>query len=175
MADNTYESLAEMWKGQRERFDEWRHSLTREAHALRNAVASKLGGPERWESHDGKEQRRYVEIIDLSVATKPVGAAFAQDAITDEGELYFGIQVTFDHGVNTYPKTLYHIPAAIRFHSGQAQFSFWDTQSHHAEGSSWLSDRDAIASQVVERLVRHLSFDPFAGASQRPSIGFVKS
>lgn len=176
MTNNTYEYLSGLWKHQGERFDEWRIALVREAHALRNLVASKIGGPERWESHDRREQRRYVEVIDLSVAEKPVAAAFSKNAITDDGELYFGLSFTFDRGVNAYPKTLYHIAIAVRFNNNQPQFSFWDTQLKCSEPQgSWLSDKEALTEQIVERLTRYLSFDPFSGVERLSSIGFVQT
>lgn len=176
MANDSYDSLTEMWKRQRENYREWQFALNRAAHTFRNTVASKVGGPESWESYDKRQQRRYIEIVDLSSDNKPVTSLFPDAAITNDGELCFGLSFTFDHGLNTYPKALYHVALAVRFSNSQPQFSFWDTKSNRPEeGGSWSSDADSFADGIIERLISYFSFNPFEGSAQRPAIGFVQT
>jgi len=176
MPNTSYTSLVELWKQQEERFIQWRVSLKREAEAIRNTVALKIGNSDSWESHDGKERRRYVEILDLSAPENPAVGPLTSEAISDGGELYFGLSFTLDHGAKTYPKSQYHVAIAVRFANSQPQYAFWDTKMSKIEKDDmWLSDKEKFADEIIRRLENYFSFDPFVGSMQRASIGFVRS
>jgi len=174
MPNTTYEDLAKLWKNQEECFSKWRMALTREVHQLRNEVVSKISSPDSWETHEEKETRHYIEILDLKNPDKPVPTKYISDTTTDNGELYFGLGFTFDNGVNTYPKASYHVALAIRFINNKPEFSFWDVQMKEIKGgSNWISDRQIFIDKVIQLMKNSFSFDPFDGPDRRLAIGFV--
>jgi hypothetical protein len=170
----TYQSLTEKWKKQADQFFDWRKQLAQEAHGLRNDVASVLGGPEKWTTFHDHEERRYVEIIDLSVAERPPAGFVFKDAISDKGELIFGISFTFDRASNSYPKSQYYIALAVRFRDSVPEFCQWDSKANQPmAGSSWERDKQKLIERLLAVLERHISFDPFQGIPERSGIGFI--
>lgn len=173
MSATTYQALSDKWKAQEKQFEEWRVGLVREAHGLRNDVAAALGAPEKWLSPRTREERRYVEIIDLSTDDKGPASAFSRDAITDDGELVFGISFTFDQALNSYPKSLRHIAMATRYKNGIPEFCFWDTRENRS-GTAWQRDKAVVVAEMLANLEKHLSFDPFQGIPGKTGMGFIQ-
>lgn len=171
----TYQELSDLWKAQRKQLDDWRVALAREAHGLRNDVATALGGPDKWVSHNTREERRYVEVIELSNEEKRPAGAFSGDAITDDGELVFGMSFTFDHAPNSYPKSLYYIAMAVRYRAAVPEFCQWDTRENSpTSGTVWKREKAVVVTELLANFERNFSFDPFQGIPGRSRIGFVQ-
>ena len=111
----THTKLTDLWKKQRDQFQLWHNALVRLAGKLRNEVQSQLSpNPDTWAEHDTGRVHRYVEVRDISPTPQPFGQGLSQASITENGELMFGLVITFDHGANTYPKEMFHVPVAVR-------------------------------------------------------------
>lgn len=168
-----HRDLTELWKKRRELFKQWWSDLNYQAYELRDLIEKLLEAPkEMWETHDKPGQMRYVELIDLSFEKKPVAVQFSESALTDNGEFYFGLSFTFDDGVKTYPKSLYHVPVAIRFYRKQLEFCIWDTENMQNK-SKWFSSRDEFTTEIVETITRYFKMDPFDGIQGKSTIGFI--
>ncbi len=176
MKEMNLKELTELWKARQDLFSKWQKALIQKANALRDIVAKLLDVPDDyWESQDAREQRRYVEIIDISEPEKPVARSFSPSAITDKGELVFGLSFTFDNGRNTYPKCLHHVAIGIRFFQKKPQFCFWDTKTRQPMvDSPWQSDIDNFGNEILQMIERHFRFDPFDDFQNKPPIGFVQ-
>jgi hypothetical protein len=176
MTSTTYQSLSEKWKLQENRFKEWRLALVSEAHKLRDELATAMGSPEHWLSHDSRQKRRYVELVDLSTPEKSAPSLIFHGVTNDKGELVFGISLTFDNGANTYPKSSYHLAIVVRYKAGASEFCRWDTDSNEpAVGAVWKPDKDAMVAELIKIIDSYFSFDPFNGIPQRLGIGFISS
>lgn len=171
----SYQTLSDKWKAQLKQFDDWRIALAREAYGLRNDIAAALGAPEKWVSHKTSEERRYVEVIDLSTKDKEPAGTFSHNAIKDDGELIFGISFTFDHALNSYPKSLYHIAMAVRYRDTVPEFCHWDTRENcPISGMVWQRDKAMVVSEILSMLETYLSYDPFQGIPSKARIGFIQ-
>jgi hypothetical protein len=171
----TYRDLTKLWKNNKELFEQWDRALFREAYELRNLMEKLLEAPkETWALHDKPGQARYVEVIDLALDRKPLSGRFSKSAYTDDGELYFGLSFTFDNGIETYPKSIYHVAVAIRFFRKQLELCLWDTETMQPK-SKWFSNRDEFGTEIIETITRYFKMDPFEGIQGKSTIGFIKS
>ena len=167
--------LNDLWKSQRKEIERWQESLVREAVKLYKSVSARLQpDPETWPDFGTGEQRKYVDLLDISEKPQQLRGGFTHKSFTDEGELFFAIQVTFDQGLRTYPKTQLHVPIAVRYKAGTPQFSFFDTQSKTVEPQAqWNADIGVFTEAVISRIEKYLRFDPFHGPRSPSSIGFL--
>ena len=169
-----YAELTELWKKQREKYKNWQIGLMQNAEKLRIKMEEYLQPPaEKWKEDDKPITHNYIALVDLSKEDRPISGNISRESITNEGELLFGLGITFDHGVNTYPKQLLHIPVAIRFFENNPEYSFFDTETGGIEKPiHWEKNIDQFCETMVSRIVAYLNFDPFNGPKGKSSIGF---
>lgn len=164
-----FQELNAQWKAQQEKFQEWRIALLRAAFAVSKEAEAILNPPSGWTHHETKQEHKYVEIMS-GVNNEMSPLAFGNMEITDNGEGLFCLCITFDHGVNTYPKRRHHAVAAVRFQKGQPEYCRWDSRENQP-GSEWQSDAKSFAEQLVQLFADSFSLDPFEGCT-RPKVGF---
>lgn len=169
-----YSELNDLWKLQKEQYTLWLRSLNQQAAKLRNEVLGILQpASEEWTNPDNGHKRSYVELFDISDKPQPVsGLGFTSESLTDVGELIFGIAITFDHGLQTFPKKTQYMPVSLRFINKEPQFSFFNMQTRKSE-SKWEPDVKVFAKTLVDEAAKHLMFDPLDGPPNRSSIGFL--
>lgn len=166
--------LTDLWKNQTNQFQLWQNSLDQQAAILRDEVSGILKPiPEEWTDPKNGHKLHYIELYDISDKPRPVfDEGFSSQSLTDEGELIFGIAITFDHGLDTFPKTIRHMPVAVRFKNKVPQFSFINMQTKNPE-SEWDPDINNFAEALVNKIANYLKYDPFEGPRTRSSIGFL--
>jgi hypothetical protein len=166
--------LNDLWKRQTDQFLLWQNSLYQQAALLRNEVSGILQPtPEEWTDPKSGNKINYVELYNISDKPRRVfDEGFSSESLTDEGELIFGIAITFDQGLDTFPKTIRHIPVAVRFKNKVPQFSFINMQTKKPE-SEWDPDINIFADALVTKIASFLKFNPFEGPRSQSSIGFL--
>lgn len=96
------------------------------------------------------------------------------NAFSDLGELYFGVSITFDHGVDVHPKAVNYVSVAIRYENGIVQYCLWDSgRRAMIDGEQWSADKEAFLERVIGVFEKSLKFDPKTGFENKPKIGFV--
>lgn len=166
--------LNDLWKRQTDQFLLWQNSLYQQAAILHNEVSGILQPtPEEWTDPKSGHKLKYVELYDISDTPRRVfDEGFSSESLTDEGELIFAIAITFDHGLDAFPKTIRHIPVAVRFKNKAPQFSFINMQTKKPE-SEWDPDIKNFTEALINKIASYLKFDPFEGPRSRSSIGFL--
>lgn len=170
-----YTDLNELWDTQQIRWREWHQALRAQALRLRQEVETGISAPlQPWSEPRSTEQRRYVEVIDLSDERTRLRGSLPDNAITDDGELIFGLSITFEKAPNTFPKQIVHVPIAVRFSESQPQFGFYDTQCKTLEShTTWETDLTVFVEALLRRVEDYLRVDPFAGPRKKSAIGFL--
>lgn len=170
-----HSDYCQLWANQEERFAEWRDALCKQCVLLRDAFVARVEPPdELWVNPVSRESHSYVDLLYLHPETKRMKGHIPKEAITEKGELMFGLAITFDRDRNSFPKETCYLQLAVRFNAGQAQFSFFRTESDGAETPpGWVSDVPKFVELMLERLQGYVEFDPFAGARNKAGIGFL--
>lgn len=172
-----YAELQALWTKQRETGQEWQFGLVRAANQLRNEVEKQLGLPNLTYrvSPDKNSIRRYVDLKDMANPSAINVADLSHRSITEDEELPFGIVVTMEHGPDYYPKQSFYVPVAVRFKNHHPELAFWNTETNSPDSRvSWETSVAKFALAVIDILRTKLSYDPFTGASSKPSMGFVQ-
>ena len=168
----THDEIISLWKKQRDQYQAWQIALRKTAELLRKTIEELLQPPaETWLDTQKNKNYRYIDLVDISKKDKPRGIPLSSESITPTGELVFGLGITLDHGVTTYPKSLFHIPVAIRFINKQPEYSLFNTDTWASE--KWEKDLDKFCQTILSEIVQYLSFDPFDGQKKTTSIGFI--
>jgi len=170
-----YRELNDLWKTFEERNRQWVHSLVTQAFSLQKTVFDRLEPhSEFWEDSQSKEKFRYVDLLDISGKSKPFNPGVAHESITEAGELFFGVSVTFEQGEKVWPKRKLNVPVAVRFKEGKAEFVFFDEQEKTVESNSrWISDIEQFAQDLIDKTENYLNYDPYQGPQKRSAIGFA--
>lgn len=170
-----YSELQQLWIQQRDAFQNWRLGLGRLVHQLRTEVENSLDLPsEKWKEYKTGMERPYVDVIDLHDQKNKMVVVFSDPSYSENGELHCGIQITMEHEPNSFPKTCYYVPVVVKFVNREGQYNFWDSQREEAESSAkWETDYKVFAKAIIKRMEDHFKFDPFMGAPEKSSIGFV--
>lgn len=169
-----YTDLAELWKSRRLQYQEWQLCLLHSPKALCSALEAKLAPPAKtWKELDANTTHPYVEIVDFYGLDKAERKPLGEDAITPEGFLIFGISVTFDHGVQSYPKQAIYVPAASKLTQNGVEFALFDTHTGAPEVGSWTKDAETFCQKLIGCYKEYLSHDPHSGFSKKTKIGFV--
>lgn len=168
-----YNDLVELWKKQREQYQLWNVRLMQSAEILRNEMEKTLNLPvSEWTEHETNRKRRYVELVDFYMKKKPVRTSPSDDSITSEGELVFGVSVTFDHGANSYPKESLYVPVAIKFNQNRIEYAFYNSEMNTAD-HEWTADIAEFCSKSIKRYADYLGHDPHSGFGKRTQMGFI--
>ena len=169
-----YEELNNLWKNQREQYKLWENELLQHARSLRDHFEEKLNFPHKsWLEHGTNKERLYVELVDFFNKNKPERKRLDSSSITPEGSLVFGVGITFDHGLESYPKEGMFIPIAIRYKDKSLEYSIFDIEPSGSFGD-WTKDKDALYLTATKMIHEYLSHDPYDGFDQpKRAIGFV--
>jgi hypothetical protein len=170
-----HSDFCQLWTKQEDRFAEWRDALNKQCVLLRDAFVARVEPPaEPWVDPVSDENHTYVDLLYLHPKTKRMKGNIPKEALTEKGELMFGLAITFDRDRGSFPKETAYFQIAVRFNAGQAQFSFFKTESDGAETPpGWVSEIPKFVELMLERLRGYLDFDPFAGARDKTGIGFL--
>lgn len=170
-----HSQLCELWASQEDRFAEWRDALPKPCFLLRDAFVAEVESPsEPWVHPVSGEKHPYVSLLYLHPQTIPMKGTPPPDSITERGELMFGLAITLDRDNGAFPKESMYLNLAVRFSSGQAQFTFFSSEREEAEvPPGWVSDVGKFVGLAVDRIRGYLDFDPFDGAREKTGIGFL--
>ena len=170
-----HSDYCQLWVKQKDRLAEWRDALHKQCVQLRDAFIARVEPPnEPWINPVSDERNSYVNLLYLHPETKRMKGHIPQEALTEKGELMFGLEITLDRDRNSFPKETCYLQLAVRFNASQAQFSFFKTESDGAETPpGWVSDIPKFVELMLERLQSYVEFDPFAGARDKTGIGFL--
>lgn len=166
--------LNDLWIHQYEQYQSWNESLAKQSKLLLDEVKNILQPPTNtWQDHQNRI-RRYVELYDICEdEPKPLyGLSYGINSISDNGELKFGIAVTFEAIPGGFPKKTSYISLGVRFKNKEPQYSFLNLTTREPE-SQWETDIRNFAESLIDRIVYHLKFDPFDGLKTPASIGFI--
>ena len=142
---------------------------------LRDAFVAAVEAPaEPWVKPGSDERQPYVELLYLHPEPVRMRGHFPDGAITDKGELMFGLAITFDRGRDSFPKENPYLRHAVRVRMGQPQYAFYNLTSEEVETPpGWVSEMSKFVELMLERLENYVNFDPFTGARDRAGIGFL--
>lgn len=170
-----HSELTELWKKQQERYQEWEVQLMRTAEKLRCKIEEILQPPqEGWKELDKPIRHRYIDLVDITKDDKPRGKVLSRESFTSEGELVFGLRITLDHGVQTYPKNLFHVPVVIRFVENNPEYSFFDTENWQPDQPErWEKNLDSFCQTIISHVAEYFGYNPFDGPKKKSSIGFI--
>lgn len=167
-------ALNDLWNTQCTQHQIWFENLNKQAAALRNEVLQIVQPAiTEWKSPENGPKRSYVELYDISDKPQPAsGLGFTKESLTDVGELFFGIAVTFEPAPNAFPKHTRYMPVVVRFLNKAPQFSFFDKTSGRPK-SKWEQDIKMFANTLVDEMINDLSFNPLDGPREISRIGFL--
>lgn len=170
-----HSDFCQLWTKQEDRFAEWRNALRKQCVLLRDAFVARVEPPDApWVDPVSGEKHSYVDLLYLHPEKKRMKGHIPEEALTEKGELMFGLAITFDRGRDRFPKETGYLQLAVRFNAGQAQFSFFKTESDGAETPpGWVSDIPRIVELMLEHLQSYVEYDPFVGARDKTGIGFL--
>lgn len=170
-----HSDLCQLRTKQEVRFAEWREALREQCVLLRDAFVARVEPPaDPWVNPLSGEEHSYADLLYLHPETKYMKGHIPEEALTDKGELMFGLAITFDRGRDKFPKETAYLQLAVRFNAGQAQFSFFKSESEGAETPpGWVADIPRIVDLMLERLQNYVEYDPFVGARNKAGIGFL--
>ena len=169
-----YEDLNRLWQEQRRKDQEWHHNLVRTSVSLRDSVFALLAPPhETWQEFNSKMPQRYVEVVHFYGLDKPKRGHIGELSAATGGILIFGIGITFDNGLDSYPKNDIYVPVASKFITGSPLYSFFDRDKDAPDGD-WTMGADSFAGKVLKRYKDYLSHDPNQGFETRAKFGFVQ-
>lgn len=176
MKKRMFDNLRAKWQNQSDQYREWELGLTSASIRLKNALSEKLGVEDLvWENHDDGQTHQYVQFSNLETS-KPVGHHPPTEPITDDGELPFGISVTLDRDIKTFPKQGYSIPVVLKYIEKEVHYNLWDSINQTADSQSdWTKDENEMVERIIKLLDLHFSFDPRDGAPQKTGIGFINN
>jgi len=171
----THANLCQLWATQEERIAEWRNALLKQCTLLRDAFIAHVKTPaEPWVTPNSSEEHPYVELLYLHPERKRLKGHIPNEAVTDKGELMFGLAITLDKGPGSFPKESPYFQLAVRFNSGKAEFAFFKTEAEGAETPpGWVAEIPEFVEMTVERLRDYLEFDPFERPDVRTRMGFL--
>lgn len=170
-----HSDFCRLWTKQEDRFAEWRDALCKQCILLRDAFVARVEPPgEPWVDPVSQVTHSYVELLYLHPETKRLKGHIPDEALTENGELMFGLAITFERDRDSFPKETGYLQLAVRFNSCQAQFSFFSTNSDGAETPpGWVSDIPQFIDLMLGRLQNYVEYDPFSGARDKKGIGFL--
>ena len=170
-----HSDFCQLWTKQEDRFAEWRDALCKQCKLLRDAFVARVETPAQpWVNSVSGETHPYVDLLYLHPETKRMKGHIPKEALTEKGELMFGLTITFDRDRDSFPKETAYFQLAVRFNAGRAQFSFFKTESDGAATPpGWVSEIPQFVDLMLERLREYVDFDPFAGARDKMGIGFL--
>ena len=168
-----YEELVALWKSQRNQYQEWELKLLRSPEFLRGSVEKVLSPPNAaWKEFKTNVPYRYVEIVDFYGRDKPMRRDPRDEAIRPDGILVFGIGVTFDHGIDSYPKQEIFIPVAARFTLSGPEFTLFN-RDEDAPEQNWTKSTEEFSKKLIDRYKDYLSHDPHTGFGNKTRMGFL--
>lgn len=168
-----YTELVELWKKQREQYQLWEVRLTFSTEKLRKEMETALNiSVNEWINHETKQKNRYVELVDFYGKEKAERKPPKADSIAPNGELVFGVSVTFDHGLNSYPKANLYIPVAMRFNQSKIEYARFDMENDCAK-QEWTTDGREFCKRLIKQYADYFEHDPHSGFGRKTQIGFV--
>jgi len=94
-----HSDFCQLWAKQEDRFTEWRDALRKQCVLLRDALIARLEPPTApWVNPNSGEEHSYVDLLYLHPETKRMKGHIPAEALTEKGELMFGLAVTFERG-----------------------------------------------------------------------------
>ena len=166
-----YEALRDMWRKQREKYQEWSQNLLEAALVLKDELEDILGTPkEGWKEFDNLKKHSFVELVNLNEKGTDRKNFLTTELINDKGELVFGIGIYFSQDYNTYPKQLLYVNNAIRYNNNKIEYSLYDVINEKAD--QWTEDSKEICKKIIECFEINFKFDPFEEINKR-KIGFI--
>lgn len=168
-----YNELVELWKKQREQYQLWEVRLTSSTEELRKKMEDALKIPvNEWVNQETKERNQYVGLVDFYRKEKAERKPPKSDSITSNGELVFGVSVTFEHSPNSYPKVNLYIPTAMRFSKSKIEYARFNTENDCAE-QEWTTDSEEFCKRLIKQYADYFDHDPHSGFGRKTQIGFV--
>jgi len=169
----SYEDLAKLWKDQKRLDQEWELKLLRAPMSLRDSVNALLAPPEEsWTELETKVPQRYVEVVDFYGREKPDRRSLQNQSIRPDGVLVFGIGITFDNGLNSYPKNDIYIPLAVKVTRDGPEFAFFK-KDMDAPDQPWSRNVEEFSKKIIGRYKKYLSHDPHTGFGNKSRMGFL--
>jgi len=176
MPISIFDDLRKLHQERNKRVTEWRQDMLKAAEELKEKVAVRIGAPSTWRNLKTGEDHPYVEVISLRKKQRPVNLLDLFEELSDQGELPFGISIALDISENSYPKTLFNLPVAVRFSKGIMQLNLWNTDDQCVrDDASWSADSDEFTESLVTELEKFFEYDPYQGGSESTSIGFIQN
>jgi hypothetical protein len=175
MCKISYEHFRKLWLEQTELYIKCTDDLIRGAYTLRSRLAELIKAPEKWIDPVNSKEHRYIEIISLKTKASPDNTQDLSESINEKGVLPVGLSIALDHNINSYPKTLFHMPVALRYADKELQFSLWNPELDEPEGKlNWTSDLDSFLSELLSQIEKYFTHDPYSGFEKKPQFGFTK-
>lgn len=168
-----YDDLSGLWKKQEDLYGEWRRKLFASVTALKNGIEENLELKQSfWINPQTKRETPYITIINFYPERESLGKRLDEESISPKGELIFGIGLTFDHDINSFPKETIYIPVASRFCNNEIQYSYYDFEKEMPL-QEWTSDISAFCQKQIQKLGEYLSHDPHSGFENKITMGFL--
>ena len=171
----SYDDLNNFWNHMHSRHEKWLHDIQEQATCLRDEVTTMLNPPSEFlDEHGALEPMRYVEVVELFEKKISLDETTALSRITDNGELLFGLSITFGKVSNTLQKHRVHVPIAVRFHNGIRQFGFYDPLSKTVESSpAWEDDMEMFIEMLLNRIKEFMDTNQFIGHYSKSAISLL--
>lgn len=169
-----YEHLARMWGEQRDKFQEWEFNLLRGPHLVRNRLEEILDLPQStWTESENGSVHKYVELVDFyqkeTVERRPPRG----DSITEDGVLVFGVGITFDRGLNSFPKQNIYTPVAMRLVASGPEVCLFDRDSDRPS-NEWTQSIDDFCNLLLTRYEESFKHDPYTDFNGQRRMGFFQ-
>lgn len=176
MAEISHDELCKMWAQQRKTIIDWQHQLIRAALALRNEVAVKLGAADKTWKSENNEVKRYIEAVEIDENKDNCKLNLGSRIFNEQDIGVFGISITFDHGLSSYPKQAVYMPIGVRALSPQlAEFCDWNSEEQKIRGGAkWIADQTAAADLVINRFKEYVADDLFSASIKHSGFGFIQ-
>ena len=168
-----YEELSALWKKQDDLYSQWRQKLFASASLLRNDIEECLNlESQAWQNPETNQEIPYITIINFYPERDAIEKRLNGESITENGELIFGIGITFERKANSFPKESIYIPVASRFNNNEIQYSYFDLEKE-CPAQEWTTDIRAFSERQLRKLGEYLSHDPHNGFENKITMGFI--
>ncbi len=144
------------------------------------AIVSRLGLPENFETFDGKRAEPWVKFFEWDTPNNTIGDAVRYsdfDSVEPNGTLRFGLGLALSHAENSFPKTYFYMQCALLAHDdhvslnlgGDGEYGVFEVPDQ--PGWDFSSAVDAFLLAIETLLKGPLFPDP-----QKPRpIGFIET
>lgn len=165
--------LSEKWQTQQEKARKRDEGLLKAAYDFKGLMVKKLDAEGK--SYRDLDTGEAIPYVGFDIEKKSNGhSILLPQTINNYGAFVFSIRVVVDKGENTYPKSAYTLPVAIKYENQNLKYCWWDSEKEDvSDGTNWFGNPDDLANLLIDRLVEYLEYDPLNGLPAQRSIGFT--